>query len=296
MKKSLFVLFLTANLWANEYTLLYFANGQIRTPTEILNETKIPLESLQLFHCRSEERNNLFFDFTAQNPDEDSLKVFGLDQKTYYYKNNSLYSIKGRKIRKVKDSFAKAVLVALNKISESELGKKLINRLQKSYAPFYIQKGRNQYNPANLDQRTNTHGNDATMIVGLDELRPMVERMPFSQIGFTGRINWNENLKAKLIESDYVEREIPAYIALAHEMFHAYDGMRGLLDRRFVHGNNLEMSPVAEYRAVYFENQMRKDFGFKYRRFYSKQDDITRDMLDDRDEPILLPTPCINWL
>ena len=81
-------------------------------------------------------------------------------------------------------------------------------------------------------------------------------------------------------------------------MYHAYDGMRGLLDRRFVKSDELEFQPVAEYRAVRFENIMRKHYGGLYRRFYSTPSDLSsiKDMLDEYEEPIVIPTPCIGWL
>ena len=103
---------------------------------------------------------------------------------------------------------------------------------------------------------------------------------------------------AKFVESDYKEREVNVDIILAHEMYHAYDGMRGLLDRRFIKADELEFQPVAEYRAVRFENIMRKNYGGLYRRFYSTPSDLNsiKDMLDKYEEPIVIPTPCIEWL
>lgn len=282
---------------AADYELLYFAGGPIRSPNEILNETGTKLEQLTAFHCEDEKRFNIFNDTTTPNPNNDSLKIEGSDKKIYTYINGRVIGPKKTMKRKrIRDKFVKAVKAALDKISKVQMGKELINRLQSAYAPFYIQFGRNQYNPAHLNERTNMHGNDSIFVMALDELRPMVERMPFSQIGFTGRINWNHNLKVKLMESDYIEREADPSLALAHEMLHAYDGMRGLLDRRMVWGENFENTTIAEYRAVRFENLMRKEFGQKYRRFYSASDNLSKDMLDDNDEPIVMPTPCIRWL
>lgn len=298
MKKIALALGLLATIsQAADYELLYFAGGPVRSPNEILNETDTKLEQLSAFHCDNEKRFNIFNDTTAPNPNSDSLKIEGSDKKIYTYINGRVIGPKKTmKHKKIKDKFVKAVKAALDKISKIKMGKELITRLQSAYAPFYIQYGRNQYNPAHLNERTNTNGNDSIFVMALDELRPMVERMPFSQIGFTGRINWNHNLRPKLVESDYVEREANPALSLAHEMMHAYDGMRGLLDRRMVWGDKFEGTTIAEYRAVRFENIMRKELGQKYRRFYSASDNHDKDMLDDNDEPIIMPTPCIKWL
>lgn len=282
---------------AADYELLYFAGGPIRSPNEILNETGTNLDQLWAFHCDSDKRISIFNDTTTPNLKNDSLKIEGSDKKIYTYINGKVFGPNNTfKHKKIKDKYVKKVRAALKKISKIKIGKELINRLQSAYAPFYIQYGRNQYNPAHLNERTNMHGNESVFIMALDELRPLVERMPFAQIGFTGRINWNHKLKVKLVESDYIEREADPILSLAHEMLHAYDGMRGMLDRRMVWGENYESTTIAEYRAVRFENIIRREFGKKYRRFYSASDDLSKDMLDNNNEPIIMPTPCIRWL
>ena len=111
-------------------------------------------------------------------------------------------------------------------------------------------------------------------------------------------------MNVPLIDLNIINREIYAEIKdkidtdiiLAHEMYHAYDGMRGLLDRRFVKSDTHEFQPVCEYRAVRLENSLRKSLGYKYRKFYSHTEGSDQDMLDDNGEPIKIPTPCINWL
>ena len=100
------------------------------------------------------------------------------------------------------------------------------------------------------------------------------------------------------MESDWIQRKVDPRIILGHEMLHAYDGMRGLLDRRFVKSDHHEFQPVTEYRAVRMENILRIALGHKRRKFYSYTvgDTDQKDMLDTNDETIVLPTPCIKWL
>src|SRR5690606_10353523 len=111
-------------------------------------------------------------------------------------------------------------------------------------------------------------------------------------------IFWEPQSYATFVEEDLRERAVPTAIALAHEMFHAYDAVRGLLDRRFVEHAELEFIPLAEYRASYFENVLRKNMGHKYRKFYgnSANRESSVDLLNKEGKPIFLPTPCISWL
>ena len=45
----------------------------------------------------------------------------------------------------------------------------------------------------------------------------------------------------------------------------------------------MKATTIAEYRAVRFENIIRREFGKKYRRFYSASDDLSKDMLDNNE-------------
>ena len=101
------------------------------------------------------------------------------------------------------------------------------------------------------------------------------------------------------IESDNITRPSPVLSAFAHELYHAFDSVRGLLDRRGVVGDNMEFMELTEYRAVYFENVIRKNLGRKYRKYYSSVDlndpaQAASSMLDKSGQPYLLPSPCLN--
>jgi hypothetical protein len=292
MKKILFSLLLLQSTISYSYELISFSSARVRANlAEILNETGINKDKLTPFRCDNTERFDLFSTSLIQNMAKDSLKIIGQDGTLYTYSNGGILET-----TKVKDTFVKKVLATLKRFESVPETQRLVEELQFSPYKFYIKLGGPRYLPHEIGQRSNMHGNDATFIANVSELRPFVDGMPFSQIGFGGHILWNPNFKSDFVEEDYKKRGIDADIVLAHEMYHAYDGMRGLLDRRQVSGDDYEFQEVCEYRAVRMENIVRKAFGYKYRRFYSEPSDLysAKDMLDDHNEPVVIPTPCVH--
>ncbi len=76
-------------------------------------------------------------------------------------------------------------------------------------------------------------------------------------------------------------------------MYHALDSIRGILDfQRFVQGDGYEFIEVSEFRAVYFENQIRKASGVSYRTHY-REDHTGPGVLDSQGEPIMIPSACL---
>lgn len=283
---------------AMAYELISFVNSRLRTQQEILDEVKMQKEDLIQYSCENKARYDLFTENKIQNMAKDSLKIITQNGKTQTFIEGKLFDENNVEITKVKDKFTRIVLKTLSRLETVPETRRLIEELQFSPYPFHIKLGRNSYMANNPGERTYLHGNEAGFISFLDELRPMIDRMPFSQVGYGGIVFWNPGIKAEFIEDDYRKRFVDRDIALAHEMYHAYDGMRGLLDRRFVKSETHEFQPVAEYRAVRMENITRKALGQHYRRYYSDpaNDHDPKDMLDDNDEPIIMPTPCIKWL
>ena len=280
------------------YELINFSSSRVRTIDEVLTETGKSKEELQKFNCNNPERYELIGQTPMQNMAKDSLKILTKKEVVQTYSQGKLYDVDGKEIIKVKDKFTKIALKTLARLEAIPEARAIIEELQASPYPFYIKLGGNRYLPHAMGERSGMQMNNAGFISMMDELRPMVEKMPFSKIGFGGFIHWNPKTQAAFIEEDYKERDVDTDLILAHEMYHAYDGMRGLLDRRFVKSDTHEFQPVCEYRAVRFENLMRKAFDYKYRRFYSKPQQLQtpKDMLDDNNEPIVIPTPCINWI
>ena len=282
------------SLWS--YELLNWSNSKPRSPLEILFETQMSQEQLQLYSCDNPERVNLFFNTTIQNMKKDSLKIIDQKKRVYTYQNGSIWNSKNKKISFKRKPFVKIVVKALRKLEKVEEGKRLIEELQFSPNPFYIQKGMAMFIPSHLGERKFLGLNNASFISNLDDLKPYVEGLPFKNIGYGGIISLNLQMKSKFIESDDQKRSISPMLVLAHEMYHAYDGMRGLLDRRFVSSDTLEPQVVCEFRAVRFENAIRKAIGQKYRKFYTNTPTDSRSMLDENGEPIVFPSPCIKWL
>ena len=297
--KNLLILLLLISNSSFAYELISFSSTTPRTIDEILKETNFTKEQLQKYKCDNETRNDLFNFGLLQNMSKDSLKLISQKKKIYTYDNGKLFDSNNNQVTKVKGKFLKLAIKALLRIASFPEGRQLIEELQFSPYPFYIKLGGNRYLPHSAGERPNTQGNNAGFISMLDNLKPMIEQFPFNQIGYGGFISWNPTTKASFVESDYKKRKVDTDIILAHEMYHAYDGMRGVLDRRFVKSvgdEKLEFQPVCEYRAVRMENITRKAFGYKYRRYYSGDVGDPQDMLDEHNEPEVFPTPCIQWL
>jgi hypothetical protein len=291
------LLLLSTSSFAYDYTLVNFSSTTPRTEEAILKETNKTRDDLAQYKCSNPERFNLFANTTIQNMKKDSLRLVSKKLgKTFIYIDGAITTEDYKPVTQIKDKFLKIAIKTLKRLETVPESRRLIEELQFAPRPFFVKLGGNRYSPNNPDERTYIHGNEAGFVSFMDELRPMIEQMPFQLIGYGGMILWNPNTDAEFMEADGKMRKVDTDLILAHEMYHAYDGMRGLLDRRFVKSDELEFQPVCEYRAVRMENSLRKSFGYQYRQYYSYSETDSRDMLDDNGEPIILPTPCIEWL
>jgi hypothetical protein len=297
MKTLFLFIILSFHLLAQDYELVSFVSTTPRTPEELLIETDKTREQLSPYMCDITNREELFTPRIVENLAGDSLQVMDQNKVVYIYKNKRIYK-DGKPIRRVRDAFLKQVLATLKRLERIPEAKQLIEELQHSIYTFTIILGGNRYDPSPLGGRSYLHGNEAGFVSMMDDFRPMIERLVFKNIGFGGKIFFNPSIDASFVEIDYQERKVNPDVVLAHEMYHAYDAMRGLLDRRFIKADHLEFQPVCEYRAVRMENILRLRMGDLYRRFYSKPSDMSsiQDMLDENNEPVIIPTPCINWL
>ncbi len=145
---------------------------------------------------------------------------------------------------------------------KSKYARKLITRLKESPHRVYIKEssGNNFLNLRVFDQYEH---NNAYAVTILDKYSLNIEdeRIPLNKLGGESIITWNPS-KIQGIKLQA--------ITIAHEMYHAYDATRGMLDYRLVKGLGLESTSVTEYRGVYFENLVRKELGLKMRRKYSE--------------------------
>src|SRR5690606_38111620 len=191
------------------------------------------------------------------------------------------------------DSFYKHVVRAMSRLEKLESASKLIRHLEESYFPLTIEFGGNRFMPY-------AHGRPyqgifiAGAISFVDTLRFTSEEASiFDAIGTGGSIAWPPTMKLETMESDGKVRTLDPDVALAHEMYHAFDSIRGLLDQRGVVGANYENTTVAEYRASYFENLVRGELGIRYRKFYSSGEG-NADLLDENREPYFISSPCLK--
>jgi len=76
---------------------------------------------------------------------------------------------------------------------------------------------------------------------------------------------------------------------LAHELFHAQDANLGFLDNRPVNGLGRD-----EWRASYYENQIRSQLGYPYRSLYNTRNGPVN--LLNNGQPVQVAPPSIWWL
>ena len=291
-------LFLNLSSLDYDYELINFNNSRVYSEQELLSSVGKTKEDLIRFKCDNEERFSLFTINQNPNLKFDSLRVKGSNGEVLIYKDQKFY--KGNDLYTVKSSekFLASFREAITKVESTTAGEILVKSLQSYKDIFLIKKGWSHFEPNTESERSMWHINEAGFGFIMDEKMPMFgDKVPLKKIGSSGMVFWDPNLKAKFIESDYVKRSIKPELVLAHEMFHAYDSSRGFLDRRFVKSSELEFTEVTEYRAVYLENMIREELGLKYRRYYGDVDDFSKpDLLNADGSPILMPSPCINWL
>ena len=298
MKKSLIALSLlvfTFNLLAHEYELTSFSSARVRGEAEILAETGQKPANLQAYSCENEERWDLFSSNLEPNPRFDSLRI-GVDESYVIYKDQELYEPNGS-LYQGGDRFVYKTFRALKAIEDTRVGNRLLQELQKASQPVFIYSGGPRFYASYKGQNPSHYLNNAAFIQSVAILKPVVDRLVFNNVGTGGRAFWTPNFNSKFVEEDYVKRKASDEIVLGHELWHAYDSARGLLDMRYLFSETIEANSVSEIRAVYFENRLRKELGRKYRKFYSGSDDIysEKDLLDD-GAPLFIPAPCIDWL
>lgn len=243
-KSILIPIFCFSAAFAADYKIVNFLDGQ----REIVprNHLKMMIESKYRVDFRKlscDSKSGVFTPYLfPKNRNNDSLILLGDGKKT--------------------------ILKFLKYLNEkSPNAAELIRRLKSSPHKVYaeISKSRNFVNLKVFDkyEHNNAHG-----IANLESSFLMLEheKVPLNQLGGSSIITWNPSL--------FGNSKMQA-IALAHELYHAYDAARGLLDFRLVTGKGYETADVREYRAVYFENLVRKDLGVKPRLRYSESSEGT---------------------
>ena len=252
------------------------------------------------------------YSFAAGNPifyndiNGDSLWInFGNNQRVLYNNgqlqnaDGSRYEGAGVKVTKkgnirITNSYLSAAVGALNTIGGTDVGSSILGTLQSSENNFTIANGAmNKFDPGD-NGKSYIHGNNAGAVQVLDEGKLFVEGLPFNKIGSGGIIYWNPNSTEQVMTTRGLQTPNSA-LSLGHELFHAYDANFGLLDRRLYMGINGGHEERTEFRASYFENQLRQRLNYPYRTFYNHTDPGAPPLLQNGN-PINVSPPSITWL
>ena len=224
-----------------------------------------PRLSLWISTDRFEEKypNVTAYSFTANNPmkfldiNGDSLRIEDKKLSLLYISGN-LYNQNGQKYDGKISGFMKKAVSALDVIRKGTEGENMISELQSSTNNFIIKKGQSKFTAANNHKAySNQFMNDPSVASTKEVL--LKAGIDLSG-GSGGVISWNPNGSIlATLNGGTISEETD----LAHEMFHALDANRGLLDKRSYNG--LERS---EWQAVYRENILRGQLNRPLRTYY----------------------------
>lgn len=286
MKLLTLIALFSFGAWAQDYTLYQAENDHYRgySREQLMERLGEASALLPHYACNGRDELDPFWPAVRQNDEANSLQIsFYKSEKRIFYRNGEYFQLNGEVQTDLSDVFIAHVVEALKKIEAIPEGQKVLRQLERSHFPLNIAFGGNMFNPKD-DAGISYRGiYRANAIAIFTHGRMTSEAVPFNNIGAGGTIGWNPKNNV-----DY-----PAHVALAHEMFHALDSIRGILDMRFVHGEKYEAVFVSEYRAVYFENIARKAAGVAYRTHYG-QDQTGPGVLDENNEPRKMPSPCLK--
>jgi hypothetical protein len=299
MKKLILGLLLLSTLAhaheARDYELLAFENDSFRDFSMDEFREKIGENQwlLPYYVCNGRDEYDPFHLPLRSNPERNSLRVRAHDsQEILIYREGEFFDQSGRRVRNFSDPMFRLVAEALRRFEGLASTSQLLRLLEASYFPITIRFGGNMFDPQIEHGKHSPGIYMAQAIMYFVRGRMADDSLTFNNIGVGGDIRWHPRLRMKTIEADGVERELDPHVALAHEMFHALDSIRGLIDFRMVRGQRYESQMISEYRAVFFENLVRKEMGLKYRKYYSEKQGPG--MLDERGEPHQLPAPCLK--
>ena len=288
------------------YELMLFENSHFRNYTyeELKSKISIHQDAIDLNVCNGNEKL-LLPDLIKSNPKRNSLKILNSKtNQTITYIDGELFDDAGQKvaIESVKDKYTKTIIGFIEQLRQFPEGSRLITLLQQVLYPMVIAKtGGPRFEVVGSTGKSFSVHQESTIMQHFAALRKSGETEDtFKQFGAGGFVRFDPSFKDLAnIESDNKKRASPILSAFAHELFHGFDSVRGLMDRRGVVGEGYEFTEVTEYRAVFFENIVRKNLGRKYRKYYSDVDlddpNLAKGtMLDKNGEPYLMPTPCLK--
>ena len=207
------------------------------------------------------------YSYCANNPvslidiNGDSLWIQGRKERILYEPNKNYGG---------NDVFIKKAFNSLNEINSVDKGRELITELHNSDNNFTILEG--ERSMFTTTKTLNAYVKTKLQI-GDADFQEMLNRGIVTLSGSGGEIQWNPSGQALPTEDGY--QTYPT-TDLGHELFHALDANRGLLDDR-----KYQKIYMSEWQAAYKENVLRKCLGLPYRVSYGGVR-----MLDDKNMPI----------
>jgi hypothetical protein len=278
------------------YELVAFENDHYRDYTRAELEAAIGGDAALLASaaCDGKREHRLLAEASVENAEGDSLRIRdSRNGPIFFYRGGRFFRENGTSASLPDGGFFAAAAATLAKLETLPTASALLRHLEKSRFPLTLEPGaRMRFNPSD-DGKTGSGLQMATGLMIFIRGRKTSEPLPFHQLGVGGEIIWDPNSRVTRIESDGKRRTVPAHVSLAHEMYHAYDSVRGSLDTRLVWGpGEYESTQVLEYRAVRFENRVRAESGARYAKYYSANEGP--DLLDAEGEPIAMPAPCLK--
>ncbi len=307
MKIVAAVLLLVSSLvFAQDYKVIRFEASDYRSFTfeEMLSLIGENHWVLPYHHCNGRDEFDPFNAPVRKNIFKNSLKInIPKTDQFYFYQERRLYTEEGVEVDQPTDPFVKRVVKALIRLESSKSIKTLFRHLEASYFPLEISFGAyNSFNPRPPGARSR-FGIQMAQAVSFFMYKRMSGAIPFKDVGVGGQIYWNPGGDFKIVEEDGILRNVDPDVALGHELYHAFDSIRGVLDMGMIKGDGYSFDSVLEYRAVYFENMVRQELGHKKRKFYSaptlspgEDYSMYPDMLNDDGEPISIPAPCLSTM
>lgn len=260
MKAKLFIIVLILQLFSCTVT----------PPEEILPSQPTPSKfynsSGKLLSTAIYDKNGDFINPDAlNNMVVEDVIIIKSQSQTLKYTNGLLLNLDDSMYNGKIDKFAQKIIDALNNIAKSKEGAAMINELQYSENEFIIEKGHTNYFTAE---------NSIKSFSNIPEIQAVIPSLKNST-GSGGTIVFNPHSTSSALNTAGNTNR-PAYIGLAHELFHGRDANNGTLypytnyDTFKAEYNGLYKS---EWRAVFYENIVRDALGIPLRTCYG----ITKD-------------------
>ena len=288
-----------ANAALPPYQLVQFENGDFKDQDRAALMARLHMSEADFvpYRCDGKSEFEILPKFAHPNRKADSLHLkASLSNDVLIYRNGLLLGPNGKKpkVDPRQDPFVRDVMESLSKLETLPTGNALLRRLERSPYPLTIARGDPRFAPADDTGKPFTGLPMAQVIQIFSTLRRADYGEQFSHVGAGGTIFFNPALRAEFVESDGRKRPVLPHVVLAHEMFHSFDGVRGLLDRRLLDGTEFEFIEITEYRATFMENRIREESGLRYRKYYGDGTDGRGSLLGNDGKPMLIPATCFE--